>query len=154
MLYACDFAWWKQAEGAPEFGGLKLSQDPSIILAPQWDIKRVKVVKDDDRLLLDKPGIVGWGGNSGFHVLNLAVQFGAAKIILVGYDMTLSHGIHWHGRHVGLHNPTSRNVDRWRRCIDDVAEAITALGVTVINVSPISALANYPKMTLTEALAC
>jgi hypothetical protein len=78
----------------------------------------------------------------------------ASKIILVGYDMTIAHGVHWHGRHEGLNNPTERNVDRWRRCIDATAEVIAALGIQCINVSPISALHNYPKMSLEEALAC
>lgn len=97
---------------------------------------------------------MGWGGNSGFHALNLAVQFGVSKIILVGFDMSLDHGVHWHGKHVGLNNPTVRNVDRWRRCIDAAAEPIEALGITVVNTSPVSALQNYPKMSLAEALAC
>ena len=101
-----------------------------------------------------KLGTVGWAGNSGFHCLNLAVQLMAAKIVLVGFDMTVAHGLHWHGRHEGLNNPTERNVVRWRRCIDDAAEVIDALGIQCINASPISALQNYPKMSLGEALAC
>lgn len=101
-----------------------------------------------------KFGTVGWAGNSGFHCLNLAVQFLAAKIILVGFDMTVAHGLHWHGKHVGLNNPTDRNVARWRRCVDAAAEVIDALGIKVVNASQISALQNYPKMSLEEALAC
>jgi hypothetical protein len=100
-----------------------------------------------------KFGTVGWAGNSGFHCLNLAVQMMPVKIILVGFDMTLAHGLHWHGRHPsGLNNPSDRNVDRWRRCVDAAAEVIAALGIKVINVSPISALQNYPKMSLQEAM--
>jgi len=110
--------------------------------------------RNDDRLCLEK-GTIGWGGNSGFHCLNLAVQFGAAKIILVGYDMRLDKGIHWHGRHPrGLNNPTDANVRRWRRCIDDAADLIAGLGIRVINASPVSALRTYPKMDLMDALEC
>ena len=107
-----------------------------------------------DRLELEPPGTVGWGGNSGFHALNLAVQLGAAKIILVGYDMRLDHGVHWHGPHKGLNNPHPTNVERWRRVVDAAAEVIAALGIKAINASPISALENYPKMTLEAALEC
>lgn len=121
----------------------------------RWGVQAVGINKNDDRLELMKFGTVGWSGNSGFHALNLAVQFMAAKILLVGYDMTLAHGLHWHGRHTGgLNNPTAGNVERWRRCIDAAAEVIDALGIKVINASPISALTKYPKMTLLEAMEC
>ncbi len=153
VLYGCDYLWWQKYGGVPEFTGLKLSVDRKVSDRRDWNVKAVGVNKNDDRLELLKIGTVGWGGNGGFHALNLAIQFGAAKIILVGYDMRLDHGLHWHGRHPnGLNNPTDPNVARWRRCIDAAAEVITALDVTVINASPISALQNYPKMSLIEAL--
>jgi hypothetical protein len=133
---------------------LKLSVD-SAACSRGWGVRKVGLNKHDDRLELLKIGTVGWGGNSGFHALNLAVQLRGAKIILVGYDMTLDHGIHWHGRHGGgLNNPTKRNVERWRRCIDAAAPIIAALGISVANASPISALQNYRKMSFEEALAC
>lgn len=100
-----------------------------------------------------KPGIIGWGGNSGFHALNLVAQFAAAKIILVGYDMRLDKGLHWHAKHEG-NNPLQKNVDRWRKSIDNASVVFDALGVPVINASPISTLLAYPKMSLQEALAC
>lgn len=154
IAYACDHAWWKRENGLPGFAGLKLSVDRTVHRMP-WGVRQVGLNKGDDRLELMKFGTVGWAGNSGFHCLNLAVQFMAAKIVLAGFDMTLAHGVHWHGRHTdGLNNPTERNVERWRRCIDAAAEVITALGIRCINVSPISALANYPKMSLEEALSC
>lgn len=85
--------------------------------------------------------------------MQLAVQFGAKRLLLVGFDMRVDHGLHWHGRHgAGLNNPNQQNVARWRRVIDAAAPTLQALGVTVINCSPISALENYPKMSLSEAL--
>jgi len=151
-LYACDFAWWDKYRGAPEFEGLKLSVDRKCQERP-WGIQRVGINKNDDRLELLKFGTVGWAGNSGFHSLNLAVQLMPAKIVLVGFDMTVAHGVHWHGKHgLGLNNPTERNTIRWRRCVDVAAETIAALGIKVINTSAISALQNYPKMSLTEAM--
>jgi hypothetical protein len=153
IAYACDFAWWERYRGLPDFAGLKLSVDKKACQR-NWGVQLVGLNKNDDRLELMKFGVVGWAGNSGFHALNLAVQMMASKIILVGYDMTLAHGVHWHGKHVGLNNPTDRSVDRWRRCIDAAAEVIQALGTKVVNASPISALQNYPRMTLQEAIEC
>lgn len=138
----------------PDFKGLKITQDKQCDRHP-WGIKQIEVVRTKDRLLVSEFGVLGWGGNSGFHALNLAIQFGATKIILVGYDMRLDRGVHWHGRHpTQLNNPTDGNVERWRRAIDGTAPFIDALGVRCINASPVSALMNFPKMTLEDALAC
>jgi hypothetical protein len=79
--------------------------------------------------------------------------FGCTKIILVGYDMQISGGMHWHGRHdKPLNNPTPENVERWRRVMDEAAESLDVLGVKIINCSPASALTNYRKMSFESAL--
>jgi len=151
LAYACDLTWWQRYHRQTQ-QALKLTVD-KVAARTFTDIDLVGLNKNDDRIELLKPGTVGWGGNSGFHSLNLAVQFMARKIILVGYDMTLAHGVHWHGAHPkGMNNPNEGNVVRWRRNIDAAAEVIAALGIRVINASPISALSQYPKMSLTEAL--
>lgn len=137
----------------PHFTGLKLSQAPEVRQRPAWNVRRVTVVKSIDRLLVSEFGIIGWGGNSGFGALNLAVQFGAQRIVLVGFDMRIDKGVHWHGLHKGgLSNPNTKNVERWRRVIDEVAPVLTALGIAVVNASPVSALAAYPKVSFAEAI--
>lgn len=119
----------------------------------QWDVRKVEVTKLSDQLIVHKFGLIGWAGNSGFGALNLAVQFGANPIVLVGYDMRLDRGVHWFGLHSGgLTNPHARNVERWRRCVDGCAPLLTGLGIRVFNASPVSWLQNYPKMDLMEAL--
>lgn len=133
---------------------LKICQDRHPELA-QWGVEFIVVQRSEDRLLVGDLGIVGWGGNSGFHAINLAVQFGVKKIILIGYDMRIDKGVHWHGDHTGLlNNPNSRNVERWRRAVDNAAELLKALNIEVVNVSPVSALSSYPIMSLERALEC
>lgn len=153
VLFACDWAWWAHANGCPEFTGMKMTVDRKA--AEKFrDVHLVNCRKPDDRLVLEPIGTVGWGGNSGFHTLNIAVQAGARKVILVGMDMTLAKGVHWHGKHPGnMNNPKPGNVERWRRAVDGAARVIEPLGIRVINCSPISALQKYPKMTFEEALA-
>lgn len=154
-LYACDWNWWNHANGCPEFRGLKMTIDRRTCQdRPDWGVHKVECNKGDDRLELRTWNRIGWGGNSGFGALNIAVQAGATRIILVGYDMTTRFGRHWHQDHPnGMHNPTEGNVDRWRRAIDNAAAQLRPLGIEVFNASPISALRNYPKVTLAEALA-
>jgi hypothetical protein len=137
----------------PEFGGLKLCQDSIVAHRPAWGIRAVTVHRGQDQLLVDTFGELGWGGNSGFGAINLAVQFGASRIILVGFDMRIDKGLHWHGAHKGaLSNPNPGNVLRWRRVIDEAAPVLAALGVEVVNTSMISALGAYPKMDFVEAI--
>lgn len=136
----------------PDFEGLRVTQGDYV--PPRGiDVKRVHIVRHDDEMRLDKFGHIGWGGNSGFQALNLAVQFGAKRVVLVGYDMHLEAGIHWHGKHGGrLSNPTKGNARSWRARLDAVAETLARAGVEVLNASPISALQNYRKVDFEEAI--
>jgi hypothetical protein len=163
VLYATDFPWWEKHRGVTEFHGLKLSQDPKVKGRPQWGVHQVEAVRSEDRLLVEFFGKIGWGGNSGFGAINLAVQFGVSRIVLVGFDMRLyspadaqrlfgsqDRAVHWHGAHQGLHNPTTGNVARWRRVTDGAAPALRAMGVEVLNATPHSALAAYRKVDFAE----
>lgn len=106
-----------------------------------------------DQILTEQFGEIGWGGNSGFHAVNLAVQFGASRIALCGFDMSLARGVHWHGRHPApLINPQQRSVDKWREILDGQARRLSALGIEVFNCSEHSALANFPKLDLLSVL--
>lgn len=104
---------------------------------------------------MDQPGKTGWGANSGFQALNLAAQFRPRRIVLVGYDMRIDLGVHWHGRHRGsLNNPGQSTVITWRIALDGVAGDLAALGIEVLNASPVSALTAYPIVDFREALQC
>lgn len=158
-LYAADSDWWTLKKGCREFRGLRISQSDEA--AKRYGgIHNVTLVRKGSIIRTPK-GVIGagsddrgTGANSGFQALNLAVQFGASKIVLVGYDMTATHGCHWHGRHPdGMNNPTSVGLAQWGRVIDRNARFLAEIGVKVINASPISALQNFPKMTLEQALA-
>lgn len=147
--------WWSNNPAALEFEGLKITQDPAAITSPKYAklLHSVRCNHRSDKLEVGLLGHVGWGGNSGFQTLNLALQWGARPIILAGYDMRVDKGLHWHPDHPrGMNNPTARNVERWRRVIDEAALVLRALGVTVWNASQVSALRSYPKRSLEEIL--
>lgn len=151
VLFAGDYKWWEINEGCPEFQGIKVSIDRRACETQEWGIYRVRGYRSDNRISFD-PGVLG-GGNSGFNTLNLAVQFQATRILLVGFDMRLDYGVHWHGLHPEeLKNPIVGTVERWRRAMDDAAEILKRKGITVINCSQFSALKCYPKMDFSEAL--
>jgi hypothetical protein len=135
---------------------LKISQDARC-RKPYRDIHLIECDRGYERrflLNLEKRGLVGWGGNGGFQSLNLAAQFGAKRIVLVGYDMRIDLGVHWHGKHArGMNNPGPHHTRQWVAALDGVAPQLKAAGIEVLNASPVSALTAYPKVTLAEALA-
>jgi hypothetical protein len=154
VVYGCDAAWWRNALGLPKFTGLKVSATPRITTRFP-DIEILKIPDpSSDRLALTTPGSVGSGGNSGFQALNLAVQFGARRVLLIGFDMTDRYGVHWYGRANGngRSNPAEWNFKRWRAGFDTASVQLKTAGVQVLNASDLSALTCFPKVTLEQVL--
>lgn len=148
ILYAADVGWWSAHDGATEFRGLRVTGEPKA--AAEFDLYHIRCDRVD--VLLTHGDRIGWGGNSGFGAINLAAICGVSKIVLVGFDMHLENGSHWHGDHgAGLNNPNAGKVNRWRRAIDDAAGTLKAIGVEVINSSPSSSLKAYPKAPFLDA---
>lgn len=136
-LYAADTTFWKYYPKALEFKGLKLT------CGRLPGIREVRIFrhggKRHSHMVRDKIGLVGYGGNSGFQALNLAVQFGAKTIYLAGYDFG---GKHWHEDHK-YRNPSDKSLSNWAKLLDGEAETLRNWGVRVINCSPNSRLKNY-----------
>jgi len=156
MLYACDNEWWKHAKGAKDFPGLRVTQD-DVALKFFPDLKKVKIRRKNEichDLLMDNYGEIGGGGNSGFQSMNLALQFGATAIALLGFDFCDFNGkIHWHGRHpYPMNNPTGTAYTGWRKHMGRAAVLLKLRNIDVVNCSPISVLDCFPKMTTEEAL--
>ena len=151
-VYGCDGPWWKSRNGLPDFHGLKLAHDTSVCIAYR-DVHKIEVV-DHDQMLFDEPGVVGSGGNSGFQAINLAVQFGARRILLAGFDMHGAGGVHWYGRNrwKDATNPDDVRYVRWRKVLGVQAKVLARMGIEVVNVSPSSALTCFPHQPLDQAL--
>jgi len=159
VVYGCDGAWWRNRNGLPKFGGLKVAYDPHI-RTQYKDIHLVTLAMTGkqfaDGLVSEPLGEVGCGGNSGFQAFNLAVQFGARRILLLGFDMNEKHSeLHWYGRNnaPGQYNPDAANFQRWRAAFTGAIGELSRLGVEVVNCSPVSALACFPRMSVPEALS-
>lgn len=134
VIYGCDRPWWHANQGLPKFSGLRIAYDTS--LREQYpNINLVRIVINDDRFLLDEPGVIGSGGNSGFQALNLALQFGARQICLIGFDMHDRSGLHWYGRNQWdrANNPSESNFHRWRKAFAIAAPAVSNVGIDIAN---------------------
>ena len=100
-MWATDAKWWNWHQGVPSFTSPKWSLEHSA-----WNNFRAKY-PDVQRLrntghlgLEHDPSGIRNGRNSGFAAINLAVHYGAAKIVLLGYDMQAHSGkSHFFGDH-------------------------------------------------------
>ncbi|WLA80296.1 hypothetical protein [Bradyrhizobium elkanii] len=151
VVYGCDHHWWRDVRGLMDFKGLKLAYDRHVC-GDEYGIRKVEIPDIyGNKLLFGQVGTVGAAGNSGFQALNLAVQFGASRILIVGFDMN---GEHWYGRNgwAFASNPTEDNFRRWRAAFDGAASDLSELGIDVINASPGSSLKAFRKMSVEQAL--
>lgn len=154
VVYGCDAPWWRNARNLPKYMGLKVSASQDLrVQFP--DIKLVTLEKYDDFIRFAPLGQIGAGGNSGFQAVNLAVQFGAKKILLIGFDMDhRARHPHWYGRNngPGRTNPDHFNYDRWRKAFTQSSASLRDAGVEVINASPVSALKCFDRLSVIETL--
>lgn len=152
VLYAADGAWWGVHPAARAFAGMKVTAHRGA--AASHRLRFVEVLDGDKpggHILSMTPGVLGHGGHSGFQAINLAVQFGGRRLLLIGFDFC---GDHWHPQHEPpLRNAAPRRLERWRERLDEMAQAFAGLGVEMLNCSPGSALTAYRRASIEEALA-
>jgi hypothetical protein len=148
-LYACDQKWWTWHGGVPGFAGPKYGMGSACEPITQAG---VTVMRNTGPCGLElEPGGLRAGSNSGYQALNLAVQWGARMILLLGFDMCADGGrTHWFGDHPdGQLQP----FDGMRRAFDTILEPLAELKVSVVNCSRRTALEAFPIRPLADALA-
>jgi hypothetical protein len=151
-LYSCDSRWWELHKGCPNFEGEKWSshggirQNDKLATAERFGLDLV-AGQDGDRFSID-PEVIHYGGNSGFQGVNLALLRGAARLVLIGFDMQ---GTHFFGRHPS----PLRNTDSFANFIAafDRAAKFLPAGVEVVNATPTSALKCFKRQSLDDALS-
>lgn len=147
VLYAADAGFWNvHGPAIRQFKGLKIS--------PARQVRKIHPTVIDCEIAKDRgnpihvmqsgpPGYIGHGGNSGFQAVNLVAQWGAKRILLVGFDYC---GSHWHEDHDNrLRNPSADNLRTWCIRLDNNADWFAKRGIDVVNLSPRSALRNYRR---------
>ncbi|MFQ5774193.1 MAG: hypothetical protein ACE5GS_06735 [Kiloniellaceae bacterium] len=154
VLYGCDWRWWQRNNGAPEFCGIKVTLSNSLGHLDEWP--GIKVLENTGIEGIElRPTGLRTGRNGGYQAINLAVHFGAKRIVLLGYDMKPDRAgrTHWFGDHEDW--PTRPTIfrDVFLPHFEGLARALDELGVAVVNCTPGSALDAFPRAALEEALA-
>jgi len=93
---------------------------------------------------------VALGRNGVYQAINLAIHFGATRILLLGVDMQGQIGSHDFGRHPDNSGPP------YAACLERFAtmvKPLKAAGVDVINCTRSTALKVFPCVRLEDALS-
>lgn len=136
------------------FAGLKVTCYPNFA-----NVNWIKYVNRDTRKpqgISMKSSCVSWNGNSGAAAISVAAQAGAKRIFLLGFDMKLNgeQRQHWHdlyGKATSVKSmklPFNKHLAGFPHIDRDAKQ----LGITIINVCPDSAITQFPKCTLHEAM--
>ena len=162
-LYFSDAAWWQRQIDQNEFSvdGVRFHD---LIYKGAWikggagfqEHPQVRQLQFTGQVGLEmNPGGLRHGSNSGYAAINLAYLFGASRIVLLGYDMRCEgERIHWHDRYDGWPASYFHNVlqNEFLPLFNYLVEPLAEAGVEVINATPGSALACWPRMSLESAL--
>jgi hypothetical protein len=142
VLYAADAKWWRWHRGAPTFQGRKLT------IAPQpeaWPGLGVLRNTGAEGLECDPTGL-RTGFHSGYQAINLAVHLGAARIVLLGYDLR---GTHFFGAHP---DGTVPPFVAAQRALATLAAPLTAAGIAIVNATRDTALTCFPRAPIEAVL--
>jgi hypothetical protein len=152
VLYYCDRSWWlaHRTEALATFRGryrvsLGTSEDGTMRLRNSG-VSGLEL----------RPDHLKHGSNGGYQAIGLAFHFGAARIVLLGYDMHVDgERTHWHDGHPNW--TPERQQKALAGYLPHFATLVGPLkraGVEILNATPGSALTRFPMATLEEILKC
>lgn len=161
VCYFGDAPWWQQQQAHnPRSidGGLSfhdmIYQANWVTIANFSEHPQVKCLWSTGQSGLEKnPAALRNGSNSGYATINLAYHYGAAKIILLGYDMQCQGNVtHWHNGPRASAPMFTVLLNSFLHHFETLVDPLEAAGVEVINATPDSALRCWRYLPLEDAL--
>lgn len=135
-IYGGDSAWWRYNHTRVD------------IQAARWTCAKAAQTLYDCHY---RPRYVKPGYNSGANAVELAANhYGASTVIMLGFDCSIVHGIHHHGKHPKTSNPTADRCERWKPQFKSLRQ-ITK-GRDIINCSRYTEITYFPQRDLREVL--
>lgn len=160
LLWGCDARWWHWDSGQralSQFVGVVATQDGRAVA----EFPRLKWLEasEDTTQPVDsaarhggfdaRPGYVRTGRNGGYQALHLAVQRGARRVLLLGYDQRPAPDgrTHWHEPH-----PKATPPETYARltlpCWPTILSPALDHGCSIVNVTPGSAIGCFRRSCL------
>ncbi|TIM09145.1 hypothetical protein [Mesorhizobium sp.] len=153
VLFFADGRWWLEKRLRPSadaFAGLIVTTAMEI---GDPRVKRIK--KIDPKHLSAKPSEVALARTSTTGGINLAIHFGAKRIVLLGVDGKLgadgrrhSHGLKWPWPKGGEPQAFAGQLAEYRA----IAPSAAAMGVEIVNANPDSAVHVWPRLKFEDCL--
>lgn len=149
----------KHEQGLANFPGLKVSSHPR---ADKYDwIRYTPRDNSHPRGISDNPNLVSWNGNSGAAAISIAVNAGAKRVILLGFDMKCDkENQHWHDLYGRLENAKKRDprkpyrlpFERHLRGFEFIEKDARRRGVEILNACPDSAIRQFKKVSVKDLI--
>jgi uncharacterized Rossmann fold enzyme len=137
VIMGADHAWWRD------------NHDKITVPA-----ERVTISQNAARQFgLSQYGKTRTSKFSGLRAIEYAMDEGANRIILLGFDCSTRKGTHWHGNHVGLGNPDGNRCKKWQFWLLELSMVAKKRCVEIINCSRETAVTHFPRMPLEKALS-
>lgn len=163
ILYGADWWWWQKRKMVPEFNGFKIGLTYDGIRGLPYSGWADSKEKDQlsyqlastgkEGLELEDKRAIRTGQNSGYQAINLAVNLGADRIILLGFDMKSGKDAnHFWGDYDDHGNPTKGLYKQWKNNFKTMVEPLKEIGVQVINCTDGSALKCFPRCELERVI--
>jgi hypothetical protein len=153
ILFFGDSGFWKKwKEDILTFEGLKITCSDNLE-DPAGHVKRIRKNRGKDLGITFNQKAVSWNYNSGGAAINLAVNFGVKRIILLGFDMQLDseNNQHWHKFYKGNAKTVRATLVKHLRGFPKMAVDLKDR-VEIINCSPDSLIDCFPKMNINDVI--
>lgn len=152
VLFFADGRWWREKQlrpGIGDFAGLIVTSAQEI-----GDPRVTRITKIDPKHgFAEQPHQVALARSSTTGAINLAIHFGAARIVLLGVDA--KPGTDGRRHNHGLKWPWPARDGCWRDQVREfaaVAPSALRMGVEIVNANPDSAVTCWPRFPFEECL--
>ena len=145
LQYACDLKWWDwHRESIEDMPDDRWTTDKTA--AQKYKLNYIPGTHADG--LSDDSKLIHYGKNSGYQAINIAYLKGAARVLLLGYDMRFAEDgrSHWFGDHP---DKIRSQYKGWFPCFDTIAKENK---IEVINCTLTSALSSFPIKDIRRVL--
>jgi len=151
VLYSGEIKWWQHYGPTLAFEGPRygIACEGMARVAALFN---VSVLKNTGFIGLETdPTGLRTGKNSGYQAINIAAHLGAARILLLGYDMAVDGTRqHFFGAHPYPRNDVFRD---FVPLFETLVEPLKKIGIEIINCSRQTAVTAFARRSLSEALA-
>lgn len=154
VFYFSDTAMWDNeqlTEQMMEFRGLRITNN-AVYTDEMYDQTGIKYVKRSEKKrygLTDEKDAVCLNNNTGLSAIDLAYHFGAKRIILLGFDMTvgpLDSHIHGINTRFSRGEDPTRSFKRHMLSVGNIWKDARDKGIEILNASQISKIPLFPKV--------